>query len=207
MADLTTFIPVRRRPTGPVETFSTERAAETVPVDDRHRGRRHDPAALRGRRARQRGHLAAQPGPQEQPRLRDRRLHLRRRRGIRSGPSELWIGHRDRPNELLLRNPALMNALGSAAARLPGGHVEGFADTFGALFRAIYADVLAGRPVGIAALRGLRRRPRRDARRGRGAESARHRQLGRGRPRRQPARGPRRRSPMSPVLPPGGSTR
>ena len=61
-------------------------------------------------------------------------------------PEQLWIGHRDRPNELLLRNPALMNELGAAAARLPGGHVEGFADTFGALFMAIYADVLAGRP-------------------------------------------------------------
>jgi predicted dehydrogenase len=61
-------------------------------------------------------------------------------------PDHLWLGHRDRPNELLLRNPALMNAAGRAAAALPGGHVEGFADTFGALFRAIYADVVAGRP-------------------------------------------------------------
>jgi len=61
-------------------------------------------------------------------------------------PDHLWIGHRDRPNELLLRNPALMNAAGSAAARLPGGHVEGFADTFGAVFSAIYADVIAGAP-------------------------------------------------------------
>jgi predicted dehydrogenase len=39
-----------------------------------------------------------------------------------------------------------MNAAGRAAAALPGGHVEGFGDTFGALFRAIYGDVLAGRP-------------------------------------------------------------
>ena len=59
-------------------------------------------------------------------------------------PEQLWIGHRDRPNELLLRNPALMNALGGQAARLPGGHVEGFADTFGALFMAIYDDVARG---------------------------------------------------------------
>ena len=42
--------------------------------------------------------------------------------------------------------PALMVPAGQAAAALPGGHVEGFADTFAALFRAIYADVLAGRP-------------------------------------------------------------
>ena len=39
-----------------------------------------------------------------------------------------------------------MNAAGVAAARLPGGHVEGFADTFGALFMAIYD----GRPRGPA---------------------------------------------------------
>ena len=61
-------------------------------------------------------------------------------------PNELWLGHRDRPNEVLLRNPALMGAAGRVAAALPGGHVEGFADTFAALFRAIYADVAAGRP-------------------------------------------------------------
>jgi predicted dehydrogenase len=61
-------------------------------------------------------------------------------------PEQLWIGQRDRPNELLLRNPALMNGAGRAAARLPGGHVEGFADTFGAAFTAIYADVIAGAP-------------------------------------------------------------
>ena len=60
-------------------------------------------------------------------------------------PDHLWIGHRDRPNEILQRNPAMMNEAGRAAAALPGGHVEGFGDTFGALFRAIYADVRAGR--------------------------------------------------------------
>src|SRR5450759_2812541 len=32
MADLVTFIPVRHRPAGPVPTFSTERATETVPI-------------------------------------------------------------------------------------------------------------------------------------------------------------------------------
>jgi predicted dehydrogenase len=61
-------------------------------------------------------------------------------------PDQLWIGHRDRPNEVLLRNPALMGPLGRSAARLPAGHVEGFADTFGALFTTIYGDVAAGRP-------------------------------------------------------------
>jgi predicted dehydrogenase len=61
-------------------------------------------------------------------------------------PDHLWIGHRDRANEILLRNPALMGPAGRAAAALPGGHVEGFGDTFGALFRAVYEDVVAGAP-------------------------------------------------------------
>jgi hypothetical protein len=39
-----------------------------------------------------------------------------------------------------------MGDAGRTAAALPGGHVEGFADTFGALFRAIYTDVAAGAP-------------------------------------------------------------
>ena len=44
------------------------------------------------------------------------------------------------------KNPALMEAAGRAAAALPGGHVEGFGDTFAAHFRAVYADIAAGRP-------------------------------------------------------------
>jgi hypothetical protein len=39
-----------------------------------------------------------------------------------------------------------MGPAAQAAAVLPAGHVEGFADTFRALFRAIYAEVGAGGP-------------------------------------------------------------
>jgi predicted dehydrogenase len=56
----------------------------------------------------------------------------------------LWIGHRDAPNQVLLRDPGLMNAQGAAVASLPGGHVEGYADTFYAMFRQVYGDVAAG---------------------------------------------------------------
>jgi predicted dehydrogenase len=38
-----------------------------------------------------------------------------------------------------------MGSAGRAASALPAGHTEGFGDTFAALFRAIYADVAAGR--------------------------------------------------------------
>lgn len=61
-------------------------------------------------------------------------------------PEQLWTGHRDRPNELLLRDPVLLAPSARAAAHLPGGHVEGYSDTFRALFAAVYADVAAGAP-------------------------------------------------------------
>jgi len=60
-------------------------------------------------------------------------------------PDELWIGHRGRPNEVLPKDPALLNAEGRAASGLPAGHVEGFADTFKALYRAIYQAVAGDR--------------------------------------------------------------
>jgi predicted dehydrogenase len=145
MADLTTFIPVRRKPAGPVLTFATERAAETVPIEIHT----EDTASILLRfEGGARGSVAiSQLSPGRKNSL------AYQIDGSASAvaweseqPEQLWIGHRDRPNELLVRNPALMNAGGRAAARLPGGHVEGFADTFGAVFSAIYADVLAGVP-------------------------------------------------------------
>jgi predicted dehydrogenase len=145
LADLATVVPVRRKPVKAVETFATDRETETTPVairtEDvaliilRFQGGARGSVAISQVSAGRKNSLqyeidgaaAAVAWDSEQP-------------------DNLWIGHRDRPNELLLRNPALMNSLGRAAARLPGGHVEGFADTFAAHFIAIYDDVIAGRP-------------------------------------------------------------
>lgn len=60
-------------------------------------------------------------------------------------PNVLGIGHRDRPNERLVRDPALLFPAAASYASYPGGHAEGFPDTFKQLYRAIYADVEAGR--------------------------------------------------------------
>jgi predicted dehydrogenase len=60
-------------------------------------------------------------------------------------PDQLWIGHRDVPNQILERDASLMNEAGAAAAALPGGHVEGFADSFFAVFREIYKAIASGR--------------------------------------------------------------
>jgi predicted dehydrogenase len=66
-------------------------------------------------------------------------------------PNELWLGHRDRANELLVRDPALLQPSVRPFANYPGGHNEGFPDTFKQLFRAVYeyidrGDFAAPRP-------------------------------------------------------------
>jgi predicted dehydrogenase len=59
-------------------------------------------------------------------------------------PNELWIGERDAPNQILLKDPALMDESAARFADFPGGHNEGFPDGFKQLYKAIYADVRAG---------------------------------------------------------------
>ncbi len=145
MADLATFVRTRREPTGPVETYSTEVASDTVTrviatedaatillrFEDGARGAVSISQISAGRKNSLQyeidGSLSSVAWDSEQP-------------------DQLWLGHRERPNEILIKNPALMGAAGRAAAALPGGHVEGFGDTFAAHFRAIYADVAAGAP-------------------------------------------------------------
>jgi predicted dehydrogenase len=145
LADLTTFIPVRRKPAGSVLTFATERAADTIPVEIdtedvallllRYEGGARGSVAVSQLSPGRKNSLAYEVDGTEAAVAWDSET-----------PEQLWIGHRDRPNEVLIRNPALMNATGRAAARLPGGHVEGFADTFGAAFSAVYDDIAAGKP-------------------------------------------------------------
>jgi predicted dehydrogenase len=60
-------------------------------------------------------------------------------------PDQLTIGHRGRPNEIVVRSAEVMNETGVRAATLPGGHIEGFGDTFHALFREIYRAIQTGR--------------------------------------------------------------
>src|ERR687897_815924 len=60
-------------------------------------------------------------------------------------PEELWLGHRDRPNEVLLRDPAQLDASAGSFTDYPGGHPEGFPDTFKQLYKAVYAAVEEGR--------------------------------------------------------------
>ena len=59
-------------------------------------------------------------------------------------PNELWIGHRDTPNESLLKDPSLLSDLARRSADYPGGHNEGYGDTFKQCFRAFYRSIQQG---------------------------------------------------------------
>lgn len=59
-------------------------------------------------------------------------------------PNQLWIGHRERSNETLLRDPALLSDVARRFANYPGGHNEGFPDTFKQCFRSFYDYIQAG---------------------------------------------------------------
>jgi predicted dehydrogenase len=56
-------------------------------------------------------------------------------------PEELWLGHRDTPNQVLLKDPSLMTPPARGFADYPGGHAEGYPDTFKQLFRRFYASI------------------------------------------------------------------
>ena len=60
-------------------------------------------------------------------------------------PNELWIGRRDRANELLLKDPSLVSEEARKIISFPGGHNEGFPDTSKQLFREIYQCILEGK--------------------------------------------------------------
>ena len=59
-------------------------------------------------------------------------------------PNELWIGHRSDPNQILMKDPSLLSPEARAVASYPGGHNEGFPDTFKQLYAKVYNYILAG---------------------------------------------------------------
>ena len=58
-------------------------------------------------------------------------------------PNELWIGQRSGPNQHLLKDPSLLSPEARAVTSYPGGHNEGFPDTFKQLYNKVYSYILA----------------------------------------------------------------
>ena len=141
-AELATFIPERQQPAAPVETFLTSGGAtRTTSIDTDDAAMimiRYDSGA--------RGVMStSQINPGRKNSLRWDVAGSRASAAWDSEtPDHLFIGHREAPNQTLMRDFTLMNAAGTRAATLPPGHVEGFADSFMNFFRAVYSDVALG---------------------------------------------------------------
>jgi predicted dehydrogenase len=56
-------------------------------------------------------------------------------------PDTLWIGHRNEPNQILIKDGSLFYPAAARFADLPGGHSEGYDDSHKQVFRRFYAKI------------------------------------------------------------------
>lgn len=56
-------------------------------------------------------------------------------------PDELWIGNRNEPNRILIKDPSMLLGPASGFADLPGGHSEGYDDAHKQLYKRFYRRV------------------------------------------------------------------
>lgn len=146
MADLHTFVPVRRHPAGPVETFASAEAGEdlieeVMSSDDgagillRFEGGARGVLSISQTSAGRKNSVSIEVDGSDSAVS-----------WFSEDPDRLWIGHRGRANEIMQRDPSLNAPDAVRVTGYPGGHVEGYPDTFRALFSQVYADVVAGGP-------------------------------------------------------------
>jgi predicted dehydrogenase len=55
--------------------------------------------------------------------------------------NELWVGYREKPNEVIIKDPSLLKEAARPYAHYPGGHPEGYPDGPKNLFRNVYLTV------------------------------------------------------------------
>lgn len=146
LADLHTFIPVRRKPKQALATFAGKEAAAATEYDEIHINTEDVGAVLfhysNGAR-----------GTMNVSQVTAGRKNFCNFEIVGSeatlawdveNPNHLWIGRRDRPNEVLIKDPSLMSANARYYNSYPGGHTEGFDDSFKQLYRAVYDYIHAG---------------------------------------------------------------
>src|SRR6185312_4826132 len=145
-SDFTTFWPTRKRPAkdsaeGGGETFSGKLGSAGATVDTPVTTEDFGAALFRMNKAR--GAMTA--SQVSAGRKNGLVLEIYGTKGGASWrqetPDELWLGHRDAPNQILLKDPSLMDEKARSFADYPGGHGEGYPDTFKQLFRRFYASI------------------------------------------------------------------
>jgi len=141
-ADLETFHKTRRKPAGSVETFSAKIARpgdyNEVPIDT------EDFASMIFRLGESaRGAMTASQVSAGRKNRLFVEIYGTKASVVWNGeaPDELWIGRRNEPNGLIVKDPSLLSESARSYADLPGGHSEGYDDTFKQVFRRFYRTV------------------------------------------------------------------
>ncbi|MBI3684143.1 MAG: Gfo/Idh/MocA family oxidoreductase [Acidobacteria bacterium] len=141
-AELATFHTTRRKPKHSVETFTGKTLRpedyDAIPIDTEDFG-----AVLLRLGTRARGcYTVSQMSAGNK-----NRFHFEIY-GSRSGvmwnqerPDELWIGHRNSANQVIVKDPSLLKGAAQGFADLPGGHSEGYDDSHKQIFKRFYAKV------------------------------------------------------------------
>lgn len=142
-ADLATVIPVRQRPRGKVETFQqkkdTPSDAVKITTDDYASVLLRFGDTLRGVMT------VSQVSAGHKARLWFEIDGSEASLAWNSeSPNQLWIGHRNQPNQDMIKDPGLMSPAARGFAAYPGGHTEGYPDTFVQLFKDFYGYIAAG---------------------------------------------------------------
>jgi predicted dehydrogenase len=144
-ADFATFLKTRKKPTQPVETFTGKLQTNLEYVEQPINTEDYATVLLRYSNGARGVMTVAQVCAGRKNRL------TYEIDGAKSAiawdgerPNELWINHRERPNELLLKDPSLLAPEARQFASYPGGHNEGFPDTFKQLYTAVYRYIDAG---------------------------------------------------------------
>jgi len=144
-ADFATFLKTRKKPTQPVETFTGKLQTNLEYVEQPINTEDYATVMLRYSNGARGVMTVAQVCAGRKNRL------YYEINGAKSAlvwdgerPNELWINHRERPNELMLKDPSLLSPEARQFASYPGGHNEGFPDTFKQLYTAVYRYIEAG---------------------------------------------------------------
>jgi predicted dehydrogenase len=138
LADFSTVHPIRRRPKGVVQTF----ARGAGPVDREPVAMiTEDQAAILLRT--ESGALGSLFLSQMSAGRKNRLTfeidgHAGALAWSSEEPNRLWLGHRERPNEELEKDPSLISPAARMRTAYPGGHQEGYPDTFRQLFADVY---------------------------------------------------------------------
>lgn len=144
-ADLRTVHPTRQRPVGTTETFSgkdaTKRLTESVAIETEDCGS----IMLKLKNGANGCLWVSQTTAGRKNCLRFEVAAANQSFAWNSEqPNSLVVGYRNKPNENLIKDPSLLDPSAAGIANYPGGHNEGFPDTFKQLFRSFYGYIAAG---------------------------------------------------------------